>query len=55
LIRDPYHLALNVPAGHYSLEVGIYDPADPNNPLPVTDANGASLGTSYPLQTLTIP
>jgi hypothetical protein len=55
LIRDPYHLALNVPAGHYSLEVGIYDPADPNNPLPVTDANGASIGTSYPLQTLTLP
>jgi hypothetical protein len=50
--RDPYHLlenpAITLVSGSYSIEVGFYDPAT-NERLPVVDAEGKTVGDSYPL------
>jgi hypothetical protein len=59
LVRDPYHLlddpAQHLPPGGYTLEIGLYDPANPDARLPVAGANGAPLGDSYALTTLHLP
>ncbi len=54
LLRDSYQLldSVQLAPGTYSLEAGFYDPADPNQRLPVSDASGNPLGDSYRLTTV---
>jgi hypothetical protein len=59
LIRDAYHLLSDpgetLPPGEFTLQVGFYDPANPNTRLPATGPDGTVLGDSVSLATLHRP
>ena len=49
LLRDPYTLDLStVPDGPYTLNIGLYDPANPAERLAITNSDSTSQGDSFP-------